>query len=188
MAKQALGSRSRGGSEYRRCKYWALRSRREERPSQASCKREKRGRYGPGSIIGQSPSKDALAWTPFLLLTILLLINSPIIGASLVLRRSLALPLPLTLDLASISRKATVLDGGIKPATCSPLSPIQPSVSSLGQGQIRQDKTRQEKDEKRTRKRLETGKRQDERTRIFLSPHRGSSFRRSFESSSHWRD
>lgn len=29
----------------------------EERPSQASCKREKRGRYGPGSIVGQSPSR-----------------------------------------------------------------------------------------------------------------------------------
>lgn len=27
----------------------------KQRPSQASCKREKRGRYGPGSIIGQSP-------------------------------------------------------------------------------------------------------------------------------------
>lgn len=102
---------------------------------------------GTGPEVLSVSLHQKMLWlaSPFLLLTILLLINSPTIGASLG-SATLALPLTLTLDLTSISRKATVsLAGGIEPSTTARRFRQSSRFVSSSKGRRDKDKTGQDR-------------------------------------------
>lgn len=111
-----------------------------------------RNAAGTGPEVLSVSLHQKMLWlaSPFLLLTILQLINSPTIGASLG-SATLALPLPLTLDLTSISRKASVSLERRNRTRQKLLAAFDNPAVSLPQTRAdkgRQDKTRQARQER----------------------------------------
>lgn len=116
----------------------------KQRPWQASCKRERRGRYGPGSIVGQSPSRCSGLVSIFASNHLAANQFTYYRSISCLRRSPLPLTLTLTLNLTSISRKATVQSRRRNQVQQPTARRFRQYASSLRQGQTRQKKTRQD--------------------------------------------